>query len=255
MVMEAVELELREDNIEYFYKRKETFTIRFARNISSSSNIIQMFRQISEQYILIQESNYNITQINKLVKLINHLERLLHIYKMKHHYIHSYVWGYYYKWEGDCFLESVKYRLNFFIKQNLLEKRSIKRVLGNFEESISPNMIQKILTWLKKKNNDKYGRIKRGIKEEIILELSKCGITINPEFLCEFIDNNNPMNFIKEWKIKPYVNGKRMKNTEIRKLFKEAFYKRERDCVRFKIISPSLNSLPQNIENMIISYL
>ena len=54
--MEAVELELREDNIEYFYKRKETFTIRFARNISSSSNIIQMFRQISEQYILIQES-------------------------------------------------------------------------------------------------------------------------------------------------------------------------------------------------------
>ena len=63
------------------------------------------------------------------------------------------------------------------------------------------------------------------------------------------------MNFIKEWKIKPYVNGKRMKNTEIRKLFKEAFYKRERDCVRFKIISPSLNSLPQNIENMIISYL
>jgi len=140
-------------------------------------------------------------------------------------------------------------------KQNLLEKRSIKRVLGNFEESISPNMIQKILTWLKKKDKDKYGRIKRGIKEEIIIELSKCGITINPEFLCEFIDNNNPMNFIKEWKIKPYINGKRMKNTEIRKLFKEAFYKRERDCVRFKIISPSLNSLPQNIETMIISYL
>lgn len=253
--MEEVELKLEQDMTEYFYMREETFTVRLTRTISSSSNIIKMLRKISEQYILVQESNYNITLINESMKLINDLERVLHIYKMNNYLQYSSRWGYYYKWEGHCFIDSVKYRLNFFIKQNLLEKRSIKRVLGNFEESISPNMIQKILTWLKRKDKDKYGRIKRGIKEEIIIELSKCGITINPEFLCEFIDNNNPMNFIKEWKIKPYVNGKRMKNTEIRKLFKEAFYKRERDCVRFKIISPSLNSLPQNIENMIISYL
>lgn len=253
--MEEVELKLEQDRTEYFYMREETFTVRLTRTISSSSNIIKMLRKISEQYMLVQESNYNITLINESMKLINDLERVLHIYKMNNYLQYSSRWGFYYNWEGDWFIDSVKYRLNFFIKQNLLEKRSIKRVLGNFEESISPNMIQKILTWLKRKDKDKYGRIKRGIKEEIIIELSKCGITINPEFLCEFIDNNNPMNFIKEWKIKPYVNGKRMKNTEIRKLFKEAFYKRERDCVRFKIISPSLNSLPQNIENMIISYL
>jgi len=255
MVMEEVELKLEQDRTEYFYMREETFTVRFTRIISSSSNIIKLLRKISWHYTLVQKSNYNITLINQSMKLIEDLERLLHIYKMNNYLIYSSHWGDYYKWEGDCFIDSLKYRLNVFIKQNLLEKRSIKRVLGNFEESISPNMIQKILTWLKRKDKDKYGRIKRGIKEEIIIELSKCGITINPEFLCEFIDNNNPMNFIKEWKIKPYVNGKRMKNTEIRKLFKEAFYKRERDCVRFKIISPSLNSLPQNIENMIISYL
>ena len=85
-------------------------------------------------------------------------------------------------------------------------------------------MIQKIL-WLKKKDKDKYGRIKRGIKEEIIIELSKCGITINPEFLCEFIDNNNPMNFIKEWKIKPYVNGKRMKIPRFVSCLKRRFTK------------------------------
>ena len=248
--MEEVELKLEQDRTEYFYMREETFTVRFTGIISSSSNIIKLLRKISWHYTLVQKSNYNITLINQSMKLIEDLERLLKMYEMRYLY-----WGYYYKWEGDCFIDSLKYRLNFFIKQNLLEKRSIKRVLGNFEESISPNMIQKILTWLKRKDKDKYGRIKRGIKEEIIIELSKCGITINPEFLCEFIDNNNPMNFIKEWKIKPYINGKRMKNTEIRKLFKEAFYKRERDCVRFKIISPSLNSLPQNIETMIISYL
>ena len=253
--MEEVELKLEQDRTEYFYMREETFTVRFTRIISSSSNIIKLLRKISWHYTLVQKSNYNITLINQSMELIEDLERLLHIYKMNNYLIYSSHWGYYYKWEGDCFIDSLKYRLNFFIKQNLLEKRSIKRVLGNFEESISPNMIQKILTWLKRKDKDKYGRIKRGIKEEIIIELSKCGITINPEFLCEFIDNNNPMNFIKEWKIKPYINGKRMKNTEIRKLFKEAFYKRERDCVRFKIISPSLNSLPQNIETMIISYL
>ena len=253
--MEEFELKLEQDRTEYFYMREETFTVRLTRTISSSSNIIKLLRKISWHYTLVQKSNYNIELINQSMKLIDDLERLLHLYKMNNYSLYSSYWGYYYKWEGECFIDSVKCRLNFFIKSNLLEKRSIKRVLGNFEESISPNMIQKILTWLKRKDKDKYGRIKRGIKEEIIIELSKCGITINPEFLCEFIDNNNPMNFIKEWKIKPYINGKRMKNTEIRKLFKEAFYKRERDCVRFKIISPSLNSLPQNIETMIISYL
>ena len=140
-------------------------------------------------------------------------------------------------------------------KYRLLETRSIKSILGNFEESISPKMIHKILTWLKKKDFPKYGTIKRGIKEEIIIDLKKHDIIINPKFLCDFIDDNNPIEFVKEWKIKTHINGKRMKNIEIRKLFKKAFYKRENDCIRFKMIYPSLNSLPKHIESLIISYL
>ena len=52
-----------------------------------------------------------------------------------------------------------------------------------------------------------------------------------------------------------YSNGKRLKNDEIRKLFKEEFYKREKESIRFNIVCPRLNSLPQNIELLIISYL
>ena len=137
----------------------------------------------------------------------------------------------------------------------MLASRSIKSILGNFEEQISPNMVHKILTWLKKKNKEKYGNIKRGIKEEIIIDLKKYGIHVNADLLCKFIDENIPSKFAKEWNINLYSNGKRLKNDELRKLFKEAFYKKEKESIRFKIVCPRLNSLPQNIESLIISYL
>ena len=69
--MKQVELKLEQDRTKYFYMREETFTVRFTKNISSSSNIIKLLREISEQYMLVQESNYNITLINESMKLIN----------------------------------------------------------------------------------------------------------------------------------------------------------------------------------------
>ena len=87
--MEEVELKLEQDRTEYFYMREETFTVRLTRTISSSSNIIKMLRKISEQYMLVQESNYNITLINESMKLINDLERVLHIYKMNNYSLYS----------------------------------------------------------------------------------------------------------------------------------------------------------------------
>lgn len=93
--MEEVELKLEQDSTEYFYMREETFTVRLTRTISSSSNIIKMLRKISEQYMLVQESNYNITLINESMKLINDLERVLHIYKMNNYLQYSSRWGYY----------------------------------------------------------------------------------------------------------------------------------------------------------------
>ena len=153
------------------------------------------------------------------------------------------------------FLELITIDLENKKKEDMIATRSIKSILGNFEEQISPNMVHKILSWLKKKNKEKYGNIKRGIKEQIIIELKKYDININADFLCKFIDDNIPSKFAKEWNINMYSNGKRLKNDEIRKLFKEAFYKKEKESIRFKIVCPRLNSLPQNIEYLIISYL
>ena len=153
------------------------------------------------------------------------------------------------------FLKFITIELEYKQKEDMIATRSIKSILGNFEEQISPSMIHKILTWLKKKDKKKYGNIKRGIKEQIIIELKKYDININADLLCKFIDDNIPSKFAKEWNINMYSNGKRLKNDEIRKLFKEEFYKREKESIRFKIVCPRLNSLPQNIEYLIISYL
>ena len=48
-------------------------------------------------------------------------------------------------------LKLIEFRIKHNKKQDMLASRSIKSILGNFEEQISPNMVHKILTWLKKK--------------------------------------------------------------------------------------------------------
>ena len=259
MAMERIDhrLILHTDDTRFFYRELETFNIDLPINDFCWDVVIKLC-EISEQYKLTQERNYNIRELEKTATLIGYLttssnwRRLI----MPSQY-HLRIYNPYYSYTDSVrsFIMSIQYRLSRIKRDFLLETRHIKSILGNFEESISPNMIQKVLTWLKKKDKNRYGGIKRGIKEEIILELRTCGMTINPELLCEFIDNNNPMDFAKEWKVKTHRNGKRMKNTEIRKLFKEAFFQRDKDCVRFKIICPCLNCLPKNVENLIISYL
>ena len=71
----------------------------------------------------------------------------------------------------------------------------------------------------------------------------------------DFTKENNPIEFVKEWNIKTHKNGKRMKNSEIRELFKKAFYEKQENIFRSHICMPRLNSLPDYIENIIFSYL
>ena len=149
----------------------------------------------------------------------------------------------------------MNYVVDTILHDRLISLRSIKTILGNFEESISPKMIHKILTWLKKTEPSKYGAIPRSIKENIINDLKELGIKINAHFLCKFIDNNNPIEFVKEWNIKTHKNGKRMKNSEIRQLFKNAFHKKEKFVYRSYVCMPALDSLPNHIENIVYSYL
>ena len=158
-------------------------------------------------------------------------------------------------YEAYTFLSTMNYVVDTILHDRLISLRSIKTILGNFEESISPKMIHKILTWLKKTEPSKYGAIPRSIKENIINDLKELGIKINAHFLCKFIDNNNPIEFVKEWNIKTHKNGKRMKNSEIRQLFKNAFHKKEKFVYRSYVCMPALDSLPNHIENIIYSYL
>tara|TARA_B100001250_G_C19758070_1_gene771106 strand:- start:536 stop:1327 length:792 start_codon:yes stop_codon:yes gene_type:complete len=239
---------------EFPYTQTSIYEVRlYGRNAQTNA---QKLKHIEIQFMLTQKSNYKIDEVQKTLALLDEYFSYRNRKIGRERYYWNDSFGFYdYSSRIRLFLTGIQCRLETVSKYRLLETRSIKSILGNFEESISPKMIHKILTWLKKKDFPKYGTIKRGIKEEIIIDLKKHDIIINPKFLCDFIDDNNPIEFVKEWKIKTHINGKRMKNIEIRKLFKKAFYKRENDCIRFKMIYPSLNSLPKHIESLIISYL
>tara|TARA_B100002052_G_scaffold258222_1_gene250044 strand:- start:304 stop:1302 length:999 start_codon:yes stop_codon:yes gene_type:complete len=259
----------------YFKEGIFEYVYNIINNRKSEYLLIILFYHIVTEYRICQIKNYNHDQVDKSVHDLLNEYLKIHTYtvaSMNRFYnrayyalrsnrnlqVHLYDMHREYKAKKEEMFELIdliKYRLEYAKKENVLASRSIKSILGNFEETLSPNMIHKILTWLKKKNKKKYGNIKRGIKEEIIIDLKKYGIHVNADLLCKFIDENIPSKFAKEWNINLYSNGKRLKNDELRKLFKEAFYKKEKESIRFKIVCPRLNSLPQNIESLIISYL
>lgn len=214
------------------------------------------------QYRITQINKYNKEDIDKTYNKINdYLSIHNKLYEKVENSYYNDDWGIenyqYEKRKLTKLLNLIIFRIKHTKDEDLLISRSIKSIFGKFDDTISPNMIQKIFTWLKRKNLDKYKNINRGTKEEILIELKNHGVHVNADLLCEFIDdkNNIPSKFVKEWNINLYSNGKRLKNTELRKLFKKEFYKREKEYNRFKIICPRLNSLPQNIEHLIMGYL
>jgi len=231
---------------DHIFTSNECYTISCTNN-SESYEVIKRLKEIESQFTLTSKHNFNSNDSDKLHDMIKNLRS--HIRAVK---IYWYLCPY---TDVLKYIEEIDYRINVIKQDRVLSARSFKRVLGNFEESISPKMIHKILTWLKKKTPETFLCIKRGIKEEIISDIKKTGIQFDATFLSKFIDENNPMEHIKEWNVKPYNNGKRMKNFEIRELLKESFHEREVNSIRFKIISPNLGCLPVQVENNITSYL
>jgi len=261
----------------YFKEGIFEYVYNIIDNRKSEYLLIILFYHIVTEYRISQIKNYNYEQLDKSVhdlmneylKIHTHTVTSMNIFYNRAYYalrsnrnlqVHLYDMHREYKAKKEEMFELIdliKYRLEYAKKEDVLASRSIKSILGNFEETLSPNMIHKILTWLKKNNREKYGNIKRGMKENILIELKKHGVHVNADLLCKFIDDkdNIPSKFVKEWNINLYNNGKRLKNDELRILFKEEFYKREKESNRFKIVCPRLNSLPQNIESLIIRYL
>ena len=226
-----------------YYFPQQTY---YYRNYISRAQIIQILKNIETQWKIANETNFNSDEMITIMKNIRNLNY--------GSYRRSYEWHR----QGPSvkdFLSEISYRINTIMRDRLTSIRSIKRVLGSFEESISPKMIHKILTWLKKTNPDIYGNVKRDIKENIIRDLKSYGIKIDAMLLSNFIDENNPIEYLKEWNVKSHYNGKRMKNCEIRRLLKIEFYRRERNYLRRSFIKPNIRNLPVSIEKLIFSFL
>uniref|UniRef100_A0A6C0KYS7 Uncharacterized protein n=1 Tax=viral metagenome TaxID=1070528 RepID=A0A6C0KYS7_9ZZZZ len=153
------------------------------------------------------------------------------------------------------FDNEVSLRLRMYDKENMTLNRKIQGLLGDFEESLSPRMIHRILTWLKEKNPEKYGEIKRTAKEDIINNLKKIGTKIDVNLCLEFIEWEDPVLLIKDFDIKLHKKGKRIKNSELRQVLKQKIYDRDRNYLRCVHISPHFRGLPKCIEDNITSFL
>ena len=239
------------------YLGKKTYSFYYSSDSFANSDLVQKFKMIEKLFEIAIETNFPKTILEDLKNIFVYIRKKYNNNRSFDYNNYYLDYEFYVKphYEANAFLSTMNYVVDTILHDRLISLRSIKTILGNFEESISPKMIHKILTWLKKTEPSKYGAIPRSIKENIISDLKELGIKINAHFLCKFIDNNNPIEFVKEWNIKTHKNGKRMKNSGIRQLFKNAFHKKEKFVYRSYVCMPALDSLPNHIENIIYSYL
>ena len=243
-----------------FYPLKYTL---YTPLLQSLTNILE---NVESQYLVMQHSKYSDEEMKNTLKLFELVEKEIIRYNNAT-FINSSSnnnpnWR-------KCdnikiirrFNAEIRWRIQIVKRERVLRERHFSSFLGNFEDSISPKMIHHILTWLKRKDPEKIELQKiRGknnkSKEEIISKLNEIGIKMDSSLLCSYIDDNNPMHYLKEWDIKSHKNGKRLKNSEIRKLYKIEFIKREKSYFREPgLVKPTLRDLPLTIENHIMSYL
>ena len=210
------------------------------------------FMECYNKFTLVQDNNYDIDYIRELESSLNELDNIYNENTFPLNWIY---WTYRYNNESGAIGE-MKKRIQKHKKRYFLQTRKVKAILGDFCDSLSPKIIHSILTWLKNNNPDKYSNVKRGAKEEIIHTLtSKLDTQINAKLCCEFIEQVNPVPFLKEFGIKLYQNGKRQKNSILREKLKQKFYNREINYIKNVYITPELRGLPDNVEQNIISYL
>ncbi len=206
---------------------------------------LQNILECYNEFLKVQKSNYERNIVTKFKNSFNKLKILfassyLDIISVRNFKI---------------FDNEVSLRLKMYDKENLKLNRKIQTILGDFEESLSPRMIHRILTWLKEKNPQNYKKIKRTCKEDIINELKKIGTKIDVKLCSEFIDWEDPVSLIKDFDIELYKKGKRIKNNELRKILKKKLYERDRNYLRCVHISPHFRGLPKCIEDNITSFL
>jgi len=219
-----------------------------AHNGITSPIMSQYHYKLMESYhrfLRVQYKNYNMECIRDLEFSLSELDEIYY----------SSIYGSIYRGDERGLIQEIRARIAKHKRVLFLQTRKVNSVLGKFYDSLSPQMIHKILTWLKEDNPTKFGKIKRGPKEDILYNLHKLDVKIDGNFCCKFIDQVNPVLFLKEFGVKLFKNGKRQKNTVLRELLKEQIYNREKNYLRYAYITPELRGLPENVENNILSFL
>mgnify|MGYP001162262010 CR=1 FL=1 len=239
------------------------YSFRFTIRRPILQSLLDLLLDLQSQFTVTQLCEYSNTEIINTQKLLKKIS-----FERDRYYNTTFINGYNSRWiKGENlksvngFSNEIRLRLQTVTRERLISSRTSLSILGNFEDSISPKMIQNILTWLKNTNpkESKINDIRRGtsgrMKEQIIMRLKEIGIKIDAMLLSNFIDENNPIEYLKEWHVKSHYNGKRMKNCEIRRLLKIEFYRRERNYLRRSFIKPNIRNLPVSIEKLIFSFL
>lgn len=153
------------------------------------------------------------------------------------------------------FLDNITHRIKKHKRIFIKKQRRITSIFGSYRDSLSPMMIHKIVSWLKKIDPDKYKHIKYSNKEILLEKLSELDTKIDAELCCKFINDVNPMPFLKEFNVNCYKNGKKQSYSKLRDLLKNEFYYRERNYLRQISTKPFLRGLPKTIEDIIYSFL
>lgn len=146
-------------------------------------------------------------------------------------------------------------RRSRIVSNHIKERRRVLHAIGDFKDSLSPSLVQNLLTWMKNTHwnySDDIVEIPRGRKEEIISNLEEIGYAINTKLLCDFFDGvDKPMRFTKEFNVSNHKNGKKMTNLEIRKCLKGAVKNREMSYRKSITLASNIRSMPNNVEELI----
>jgi len=103
------------------------------------------------QYRITQIKRYNKEDIGKTDnKIYDYLSYHDVLYDKVNSSYNSYHMGYHYLYQKrqiTKLINLIKFRIKHTYNEDVASSRSIKSIFGKFEDTISPNMIQKIFTW------------------------------------------------------------------------------------------------------------
>ena len=217
--------------------------------------LIKYIRACNKAVEQAQQLNFHHTSLKNLRLCVTELkDKVGELRGSWEGYNHMHVGSTYDIIECNRFVHDMEYRFDKALASCLKETRRCKAILGDFSDSIKPSLVHAVLSWLKKTDPAKYTSVRRRTKELIVNDLKELGLEVNANLLSEFIEQVDPTRHLREWNVSLYHQGRRQKNTVLRKLLAEEFHRRERNYLRNAYTSPCIRGLPEHVEKHIMSF-